>query len=701
MFNKNLYQKYFFNALLGLFIINLIISVLMYFFLIQKGEKEIFEGYKDSALINFSETKSYINTNISHIKDILNAIDNVDGFNIYLDNGNRNTEHAKYIFKLLLNSNSNLFQFRYIDKSGKELLRVDKDNNMNIIESTNLQDKSSRYYFKKTMQLKENEFYISNLDLNVEHEKIEKPYRPTIRVSKPVYRNNELLGMLIVNYNAKDIINHIQIKSDFDVYYMDDKDNFFLHSDESKNYSTQLGNNYKVIDEIPNINKLVNNTKVSDKYYVTKIDLTDNPFYIIYSIKQNIYENMYDSVQNGVLPVFIIVFLISIPLIIFVLNRQVTQTTILESIINNIPFPIFLKDIHGKILVANDSLAQLSKFKSTQDIVGKKIEQIMEKYKAEKFNIDLKQLEDKDVLVNEIEIYTKNGKQYYYDMKIIKIHILGFIKKVYILGIAVDITSLKSTNLMLQELVDNEVKSKMELERNLMQQYKMAEMGNMLDNILHQWKQPLNMISLFNSEMSFYIDNNIQKPAITKKNVKAISEQIDFMNQTSNDFRSFFSVDKVKEKFQLADSIEKIYRILYHRTKNSNTSITLDLQKNIQIYGYENELGQVILSILNNAFDKFEDDKTNNNIIEVSTIENNDNVIIKISDNGSLISEELLENQLFKRNFTTKEDGSGLGLSICKKIIEDNFNGVIKAYNENNKVYFEIVLSKNTLTQSI
>lgn len=699
MFNKDLYQKYFFNALLGLFIINLIISVLMYFFLIQKGEKEIFEGYKDSALINFSETKSYINMNISHIKDILNAIDNVDDFNIYLDNGK--TDHANYIFKLLLNSNTNLFQLRYIDKSGKELLRVDKDNNMNIIESTNLQDKSSRYYFKKTMQLKENEFYISNLDLNIEYEKIEEPYKPTIRVSKPVYRNNELLGMLIVNYNAKDIINHIQIKSNFDVYYMDDEGNFFLHSDESKNYSSQLGNNYKVIDEIPNINKLVNNTKVSDKYYVSKIDLTDNPFYIIYSIKQNIYENMYDSVQNGVLPVFIIVFLISIPLIIFVLNRQVTQTTILESIINNIPFPIFLKDINGKILVANDSLAQLSKFKSTQDIVGKKIGQIMEKYKAEKFNIDLKQLEDKDVLINEIEIYTKNGKQYYYDMKIIKIHILGFIKKVYILGIAVDITSLKSTNLMLQELVDNEVKSKMELERNLMQQYKMAEMGNMLDNILHQWKQPLNMISLFNSEMSFYIDNSIQKPEITKKNVKGISEQIDFMNQTSNDFRSFFSVDKVKEKFQLADSIEKIYRILYHRTKNSNTSITLNLQKNIQIYGYENELGQVLLSILNNAFDKFEDDKTNNNIIEVSTIENNDNVIIKISDNGSLISEELLENQLFKRNFTTKKDGSGVGLSICKKIIEDNFNGIIKAYNENDKVYFEIVLSKNTLTQNI
>lgn len=170
---------------------------------------------------------------------------------------------------ILIKANSSIFQIRYIDSLGDEKIRIDRDLNKTIFEPKKLQNKSNRYYFLQTKKLKKDEFFISSLDLNVENKKIEIPFRPTLRVSTPVYLNNIFEGILIINFNAKQLIKKVTNSKLFDIYYMDKDKNFLIHPNEDKSWSTQLGTNYKVKDEISNIDSLIKSKKM-----IQKIDST-------------------------------------------------------------------------------------------------------------------------------------------------------------------------------------------------------------------------------------------------------------------------------------------------------------------------------------------------------------------------------------------------------------------------------------------
>ena len=252
--------------------------------------------------------------------------------------------------------------------------------------------------------------------------------------------------------------------------------------------------------------------------------------------------------------------------------------------------------------------------------------------------------------------------------------------------------SLSSKNDELQKIIDAEVKNKIELETQLLQQSKMAEMGNMLDNILHQWKQPLTVLSLKSSEIltDIYTDNFDKDYTI--KSINTTLDLIRFMNETSNEFRNFFSSNKTSEDFNLVNIVNSIEKILAHRITESNCIINKVVDESLFTHGYKNELAQVLLSILNNAFDKFDEAKTENNALDIIIQLKDNKNSIKICDNGSLIPDELLPDKLFKREVTTKEKGTGVGLSIAKDIIEKHFKGSLLAYNEDNKVVFEIII---------
>ncbi len=228
-----------------------------------------------------------------------------------------------------------------------------------------------------------------------------------------------------------------------------------------------------------------------------------------------------------------------------------------------------------------------------------------------------------------------------------------------------------------------------ELETTLMQQSKMAEMGSMLDNILHQWKQPLSVISMVsNFNEVLYSDENLDINELIKNN-EQINKQVKFMLETSDNFRNFFSLNKEKKEFSVNITVENVLNILLHKTKEFNVNIVKDFEKDdALIYGYENDFAQVILSIINNALDKFSKNTDNKIFIKIKNID--DELFLNISDNAGEIPSELLPTKLFNRHVTTKETGTGLGLSICKIVINRHFNGDIKAYNENSNACFEI-----------
>lgn len=682
--------SHFSKTLLLIIFFNTIVSFGLYFLLISNEKEKLYKTNIQFAHSEFHKTKHFMKNKIKHYTNVLDAIEKSDFLDDYLKNNNK--KQLVQSMNIIINSNESVFQIRFLDKFGIEKIRIDKTITGETIESINLQNKSNRYYFTKTASLLKDQYYISNLDLNVENSKIEVPYKPTIRVSKPLFKENKFVGMIIINYNVNEIIQSITSSDKFDVYYMDQKGNFLLHPDASKNYSSQLKTNHKVSDEITNIDKIIK-TKYDEnqKYYLQKIEITDEPFYIIYSIKKDYYESSLQELKTNILYMFFIIILISLPFILIFAYIQSSQARLLEKIIDTIPHPIFFKDQDGKFIMVNESLLKLYQFDTKNAMLGKTAYDILNHKQAEYCTLRDKKAFESGMIVDD-EILTLNNKKTYFEIRLATVSFFGIVKKKYLLGVAIDLTEIKLLNMELQDKVTIEVNERLKLEKTMVQQSKLAEMGNMMEAIIHQWKQPLNILSLVSQNLKMKSKKGVLEQEKLITNLDKIVSQVQFMSQTADDFKSFFSVSKSLVHFSVHTSFHKILTILQSRLKTSEISVENNILEDLSIFGYQNEFDQVILNLINNAIDALEDQKTieNKSIFFSSKIVAN-TIKIYIKDNAGGIPEHLLPDKLFENYTTTKGDnGTGIGLSICKKIIIDNFKGDIKAYNENTQAVFEI-----------
>lgn len=257
-----------------------------------------------------------------------------------------------------------------------------------------------------------------------------------------------------------------------------------------------------------------------------------------------------------------------------------------------------------------------------------------------------------------------------------------------------DITKLKMNEEELKEKIKLELEKNIEKDRLLIQQNKLASMGEMLGNIAHQWRQPLNNINL----LIYFIRDSYGKISQVELNetIKDAKLQIDYMSQTIDDFRNFYKPSKEKRLFDIKDSIIQSSKILNASLEKHNIKLEI-LGKNVQIDGYENEFEQVVVNILNNAIDakiiksnsvKF-DAK-----IQINVKEENAQIYISIFNNCGNIDEQILE-RIFEPYFTTKfeDQGTGIGLYMTKVIVEKNMQGKIEAKNLDDGVEFIIKLN--------
>ncbi|WP_428023737.1 cache domain-containing protein [Arcobacter sp.] len=238
----------------------------------------------------------------------------------------------------------------------------------------------------------------------------------------------------------------------------------------------------------------------------------------------------------------------------------------------------------------------------------------------------------------------------------------------------------------------NLLNEKREQEQILIQQSKMAAMGEMIGNIAHQWRQPLSQISgLFMDIASAYsykeLDDKYLHTVINEAN-----DIIEYMSHTIDDFRNFFNPNKPKENFLASKALENAIKII----KSSFDFQGINIQKTVKsenpIYGYPNEYSQVILNILSNAKDIFVERNIKNPqiIIEINKAENK--TCLTISDNAGGIEQKSLE-RIFEPYFTTKYDyGTGIGLYMSKIIIEKNIGGTISVSNSELGATFTICI---------
>jgi signal transduction histidine kinase len=231
-----------------------------------------------------------------------------------------------------------------------------------------------------------------------------------------------------------------------------------------------------------------------------------------------------------------------------------------------------------------------------------------------------------------------------------------------------------------------------EYEDIVFQQSKLVKTGEMIANITHQFRQPLNNLSyiLINLNKK-YKSNNLDEVYFDKKLSQA-NTQIEFLSKTIDDFKEFYTPKKEKESFEVKACIDMVLSIISADLKKHNIEVFQDFKsfENIQIFGCKNEFSQVLLSLISNSIDTLKDIESP--IIDIQIDTNSSDVIIKIKDNGKGISGSL--EKIFEPYFTTKVEGTGLGLYLVKQIIEESFHGKIEVKNLKEGCIFSLFIEK-------
>ncbi|RXJ88405.1 histidine kinase [Arcobacter sp. CECT 8983] len=216
----------------------------------------------------------------------------------------------------------------------------------------------------------------------------------------------------------------------------------------------------------------------------------------------------------------------------------------------------------------------------------------------------------------------------------------------------------------------------------LAQQSKMAAIGTMIGNIAHQWRQPLSLISTAATGMKLKKEIGDLSDKEFNDDLEYINESTQYLSKTIDDFRNFFSTNKIKKEFTIDEAFENTFNLVNVQFKNHQIEIIKDI-KDTKIYGIQTELVQVLINILNNSRDELIKIKTEQRkLILVKTFEEKEQLIIEILDNAGGIDEETLEH-VFEPYFTTKgpSQGTGIGLYMSQEIIVKHMHGQILMKN--------------------
>lgn len=355
------------------------------------------------------------------------------------------------------------------------------------------------------------------------------------------------------------------------------------------------------------------------------------------------------------------------------LKQRIEFDTVL---LNAIESPIFWQDDKDLIVDSNLRFCNFIDL-NAKEIYGKKLSdlknakssliiKILEKFKE---NSELNNQFKFNISKNEVKTFFIKQAQYC-DNKT---------KKSGIVTIFTDITKEKEIE-----------KQKKKNEEFVIQQSKLAEVGEIFSSIAHQWKSPLVEITTIAQE-SFYNSNSSLNE--DESYVKDIMTQVNYMTKTINDFQEFIIPFNEKKVFSVLEAVNSMLEIVNHNIKYNYININIDVKENtnLNVNGYRNEFMQSFLNIINNAKDELLKIDIKNRNINILIYNENKNVNIEINDNAGGINAKDIH-KVFKAYFSTKKDGHGIGLYMAKMIIKDKMNGKLSVKNLEDGASFKITL---------
>ncbi|KAB7889442.1 PAS domain-containing sensor histidine kinase [Poseidonibacter ostreae] len=340
------------------------------------------------------------------------------------------------------------------------------------------------------------------------------------------------------------------------------------------------------------------------------------------------------------------------------------------TVFNNTKDGIVITDKYTNIIDVNNSFEKITAY-SKLEVVNKRINLLKSNLHDKNFYKKMwKDLKVNGFWEGEIINLKKDRTLYTQWLTISTIYsqtheVLNYI------GIFSDITERKNKDKLLKEK-----------EALLFQQSKMASMGEMIENIAHQWRQPLSVISTTATGIKMQKELGILKEKDEFENLDMINTSAQYLSQTIEDFKDFLRTDKKLEMFKLENTLNSAIKLISSKFKNRNITIVIDNQ-DIEIYGLKNEFVQVIMNILSNAKDALENIDLENKYVFINSFIDKEHIFIQIKDNAGGIPLDII-NKICEPYFTTKHQskGTGIGLYMSEEIIKNHMKGSLHIRNE-------------------
>lgn len=244
------------------------------------------------------------------------------------------------------------------------------------------------------------------------------------------------------------------------------------------------------------------------------------------------------------------------------------------------------------------------------------------------------------------------------------------------------------------DIFEKSKKNQEELEKKneiLIHQAKMATMGEMIGVIAHQLKQPINILSLFCEDVKYSHMFGTIDDAFIEDFSKNTAEQIEFLSNTVENFRDFFNPNKTKMQFPLKTCIDKSLSLLLKQVEKNEVNLEINVPEDNLVFGVDTELEQVILNLISNSIDAFNDRNIEDRKITMKSITKQNYTIFSFEDNAGGIPEESIE-KIFDPYFTTKEQGTGTGLYMVNLVVKTSFKGELKVLNTGSGLKYTLAL---------
>ncbi|MGM0623547.1 MAG: PAS domain S-box protein [Campylobacterota bacterium] len=314
-----------------------------------------------------------------------------------------------------------------------------------------------------------------------------------------------------------------------------------------------------------------------------------------------------------------------------------------EQIYNKTDFDLMDKKIAAQCYSSDIDVIKNNTLTITQEMIDNRV------YETKKFPVSLG-----DNTVGLGSIISDITRQYNYEKKI------------------------KQLNTTLRQEIEKKVKQISQKDKLLQEQAKLAAMGEMIGAIAHQWRQPLNALSINIQNLDDDYADGLIDERFLQKFIEKQTQTINFMSKTIDDFRNFFKVQKHKEVFDVMRIIQEVQKLLHAQLLNSNITLRID-GEGFEYESYKGEFQQVILNIINNSKDAIMDKNTEGLITIVLEPKSK---TITVTDNGGGVDEKIID-RIFEPYFSTKQQGkgTGIGLHMSRTIITEHMNGTIVAHN--------------------